>query len=105
MGPELRNVSARPLIKSRVAAKSSGMTGVETILSEILIESMERLMHLKRKDSIKLKNIRKWMEGKIPVLHELSIHSGLLPKFDGARNDSLTKLLHPFRFIAISDGL
>ena len=35
-------------------------------------------MHLKRKDSIKLKNIRKWME---------------------------TKLLHPFRFIAISDGL
>ena len=62
-------------------------------------------MHLKRKDSIKLKNIRKWMEGKIPVLHELSIHSGLLPKFDGARNDSLTKLLHPFRFIAISDGL
>ena len=36
---------------------------------------MERLMHLKRKDSIKLKNIRKWMEGKIPVLHELSIHS------------------------------
>ena len=78
---------------------------METILSEILIESMERLMHLKRKDSIKLKNIRKWMEGKIPVLHELSIHSGLLPKFDGARNDSLTKLLHPFRFIAISDGL
>ena len=59
MGPELRNVSAWPLIKSRVAAKSSGMTGVETILSEILIESMERL----------------------------------------------TKLLHPFRFIAISDGL
>ena len=53
MGPEW------PLIKSRVAAKSSGMTGVETILSEILIESMERL----------------------------------------------TKLLHPFRFIAISDGL
>ena len=51
MGPELRNVSAWPLIKSR--------------LSEILIESMERLMHLKRKDSIKLKNIRKWMEGKI----------------------------------------
>ena len=36
-------------------------------------------MHLKRKDSIKLKNIRKWMEGKIPVLHELSIHSALLP--------------------------
>ena len=36
-------------------------------------------MHLKRKDSIKLKNIRKWMD--------------------------LTKLLHPFRFIAISDGL
>ena len=30
-------------------------------------------MHLKRKDSIKLKNIRKWMEGKTPVLHELSI--------------------------------
>ena len=59
-------------------------------------------MHLKRKDSIKLKNIRKWMdyiklkkirkwmEGKIPVLHELYIHSGLLPKSDGARNDSLT---------------
>ena len=47
-------------------------------------------MHLKRKDSIKLKNIRKWMEGKIPVLHELSIYSGLLPKSDGARNDSLT---------------
>ena len=45
------------------------------------------------------------MEEKIPVLHELSIHSDLLPKFDGARNDSLTKLLHPFRFIAISDGL
>ena len=35
-------------------------------------------MHLKRKDSIKLKNIRKWMEGKIPVLHELSIHSEFL---------------------------
>lgn len=62
-------------------------------------------MHLKRKDSIKLKNIRKWMEGKIPVLHELSIHSGLLPKSDGARNDTLTQLLQPFRFIAISDGL
>ena len=41
-------------------------------------------MHLKRKDSIKLKNIRKWMEGKIPVLPELSIHFGLLPKSDGA---------------------
>ena len=47
-------------------------------------------MHLKRKDSIKLKNIRKWMEGKTPVLHELSIYFGLLPKSDGARNDSLT---------------
>ena len=67
-----------------------GFNCVETILSEIFIESLERLMHLKRKDSIKLKNIRKWMEGKIPVLHELSIHSGLLPKSDGARNDSLT---------------
>ena len=62
-------------------------------------------MHLKRKDSIKLKNIRKWMEGKIPVLPELSIHFGLLPKSDGARNDNLPQLLHPFRFIAISDGL
>ena len=38
-------------------------------------------MHLKRKDSIKLKNIRKWMEGKIPVLHELSIHSSNLYDF------------------------
>ena len=62
-------------------------------------------MHLKRKDSIKLKNIRKWMEGKIPVLHELSIHSGLLPKSDGARKGSPTQFLQPFRFIAISDGL
>ena len=41
-------------------------------------------MHLKRKDSIKLKNIRKWMEEKIPVLQEFSILSGLLPKSDGA---------------------
>ena len=62
MGPELRNVSAWPLIKSRVAAKSSGMTwcvdlvvrrrwpgGAETILSEILIESMERLCILSEK--------------------------------------------------------
>ena len=38
--------------------------GVETILLVIFVESLERLMHLKRKDSIKLKNIRKWMEEK-----------------------------------------
>ena len=44
-----RSVSAWPLIKGRVAAKSSGMTGVETILSEILIESMERLCILSEK--------------------------------------------------------
>ena len=50
-------------------------------------------MHLKRKDSIKLKNIRKWMEGKIPVLPELSIHSGLLPKSDGARKACLAQTL------------
>ena len=62
-------------------------------------------MHLKRIDSIIFKNIRKWMEGKIPVLHELYIHFGLLPKSDVARKVSLTQLLHPFRFIAISDGL
>ena len=37
-------------------------------------------MHLKRKGSIKLKNIRKWMEGKIPVLHELSVKSKFVCK-------------------------
>ena len=78
--------------------------GVETILSEIFIESMERLCIL-RKDSIELKNIRKWMEGKIPVLHELSIHSGLLPKSDGPETTVWHNFYIYFGLAAISVGL
>ena len=77
---------------------------VETILSEIFIESMERL-YILRKDSIELKNIRKWMEGKIPVLHELSIHSGLLPKSDGPETTVWHNFYIYFGLAAISVGL
>ena len=56
------------------------------------------IMHLKRKDSIKLKNIRKWMEGKIPVLRALAQILHPLPAYD--KSDGMEKLpcaqtLHP----------